>query len=97
MTEPTHYKSWDGIVLKRYVEPTVTPPGVDPLTETYDIIAVNTLDSVSLVNHLPIRRISTGVRIIPAAVGDPCKIVFNGTSYFVFMLTEGIPFVESCP
>ncbi len=97
MTDFSHYRSWDGIVTKRYTEPSGTPPSVDPATERYDIIAVNTMDNVQLPNHLPLRRISQGARIIPAEVGDPCKITFNGTDHFAFMLTESIPFLEACP
>lgn len=95
------YKSWDAIVMKRYVEPVAFPGSsdplsVDPLTERYDLVAVNTPDAVTLANHLPLRRISKGCRIIPAEVGDPCKITFNGDDYFAFMLTEAVPFKEAC-
>ena len=96
-TEPSQYRSWDAIVFKRYVEPSGPTQSVDPLLERYDLVAVNTDDNVQLTNHLPIRRISRGAKIIPAQVGDPAKIVFNGTDYFAFMLTEGIPFREGCP
>ncbi len=91
------YKSYDGIITKRYVEPSGTPPSVDPLQEKYDIIAVSTNANIQFTNYLPTRRISRGGRIIPAEVGDPCKIVFNGKEFFVHCFTEGLPFIEACP
>lgn len=94
-------KSYTGIIRARSVEPTNFPTpndplSVDPLQEKYDAVAVNTHDVVVLTGHLPIRRISKGARIVPAEIGDPCTITFNGKDYFLFPYTEGIPFREAC-
>lgn len=98
----TIFKSYDGIITARTVEPVAFPTSsdpvsVDPTAEKYNAIAVNTDDVLTLTQHLPIRRISKGCRIIPAEVGDPCTITLNGKDVFLFAYTEGIPFKEACP
>lgn len=96
MTNFDLFKSYDGIITARSIEPSGTPPSVDPAQERYNAIAINTRDAVVLTNHLPKRRISQGARVIPAEVGDPCTIVFNGVDTFLFVM-EGIPHIEACP
>jgi hypothetical protein len=89
-------KKYDGIITKRSVEPSGATMSVDPLTERYDAVAVNTKDVVSVTNHLPARRISKGARVIPAEINDPCDITIVNGKTFLFPYTEGVPFVEAC-
>lgn len=96
MIRPETIRVYDAIITARTVEPTGTPPSVDPALEKYDAVAVNTADQVRVVQRLPDRRISFGARVIPANVGDPCKIKKVGGNVFLYV-TEGIPFVEACP
>lgn len=101
MINPEVYKSWDGVITRRYAEPVpfptpADPPSVDPLQCPYDAVAINTRDAVKIVNERPKRRISIGARVIPAEVGDPCKIWFNGKEMFLQVM-EGVPFREACP
>lgn len=88
-----------GRITKRYV--TLDADGTaDPLVTRYDVAqAPRTRPQISLKlpNHLPIRRISKGARIIPAEEGDPCIISRRGSLFVVWAFTEGIPFTEGCP
>jgi hypothetical protein len=95
-------RNYWGTITARSVEPTGTPPSVDPLLCRYtaraDEQATSDDGRVSLVltNHLPIRRISSGANIIPAEVGDPCLIQVRGSKVFLWAITEGVPFAEAC-
>lgn len=94
-------RNYWGTITRRYVEPSGTPPRVDPAVCKYDAQADEaTTDgrvSLTLTNHLPLRRISSGVGIIPAEVEDPCVISVRGDKVFLFAFTEGVPFAEACP
>lgn len=88
-----------GRITKRYT--TLAGDGTsDPLLTRYDVVpAPRTRPQMSLKlpNHLPIRRISKGARIIPAEEGDPCIISRRANLFVVWAFTEGVPFVEACP
>lgn len=91
-----------GTIISRSVEPSGTPPSVDPaacaytfmLDEPADAGVAQVVGSVS--NHLPTRRISVGARIIPAEPGDPCIVSVRGSLVVLWAFTEGLPFEEAC-
>lgn len=76
---------------------TGSPPQGDPLVIRYTVKADDPTLGLVLPNWMPERRIATGVRVLVAKVGDPCIIRMVGKTTILWMLTEGIPFVESCP
>ena len=90
-------RRWDGVIVARQGAVSGTPPEGDPAVITYTAVAVNTTDQVRLTNHLPTRRISRGAKILVAEPGDPCVIHFFNNAFYLFPLTEGIPFSEACP
>jgi hypothetical protein len=84
----------------RSIEPSGSPPRVDPALERYDAVPSPQYAGqykIKLTNHLPIRRISAGAGIIPAEVGDTCIISFANGKIILWAITEGIPFREACP
>lgn len=94
-----------GRITARSVEPTHFPTpsdplSVDPAQERYDAVPSPEYAGkykIKLQNHLPIRRISKGARVIPAEVGDTCIISFSTGKVILWAITEGLPFREACP
>lgn len=76
------------------------PPEGQPTSIRYSAVAIDTMDSLVITNHLPRRRISQGAEVIAAGVGDVCVIQVNPAApnpddrLILWALTEGIPFEE---
>lgn len=101
MILPETVRYYDCIITARTVEPVAFPTAsdplsVDPLAERYSGFAINSSEPASFTAELPKRRISVGARVVPAEIGDPCRLVFiNGVPFL--HVHEGIPFREACP
>lgn len=96
---PESVKSYDAIITARYG--TVTPLAGggnegDSDVITYDAVAVNTKDKLTVNNFKPTRRVARGAFVIVAEPMDPCKIVMvNGVPFL--HVAEGVAYTEACP
>lgn len=86
-----------GTVIAQLGATSGTPPQGDPAVIRYTVAADDPSLGLVLNNWMPERRIASGVRVLVAKHGDPCVIRVTPTGTVLWMLTEGIPFVEACP
>lgn len=87
-------RAYEGVITEVYqrsspADPSGTPGASgqrgDDNVFTYDAIAVDTPEPVTLTDAKPFRRIirsdlNDRPQIIAASVGDPCRIAINGTN-----------------
>lgn len=94
-TQSTIRTYWATVVTQHGVT-TGTPPRGDPTAIKYTVKADDPQTVLVLPQWTPERRISEGAQVLVAKAGDPCIIRVTPSGNVLWMLTEGIPFIEAC-
>lgn len=92
-------RRYDALITDRKIRGVSAPTGFRsevPTDVVYSAVAVDTLDSVAVIDVAPFQRSAVGPRVVTAERDTPCEIVVRRGQSPKLFVREPIAFREAC-